>query len=132
MLALTRITWGSLCQAQHSSLLLGQLHISWLSLHYTRRTLYRTQRRAQDRDEDRDRMGMVWQDKAPSLEQRSWKHLQRPGCRRGCGRADVGNGRCRALQAGLLHHLNANCLLIPAPNHAFLVAQQGGWQQETI
>lgn len=34
--------------------------------------------------------------------------------------------------AGLHCHLNANCLLIPAPNHAPLVAQRGGWQQETI
>ena len=77
-------------------------------------------------------MGMMWQDKARSLEQRSWKQSQRPGCRRECGRADVGSGHCRALQAGLHHHLNANCLLMPAPNHAPPVAEQGGQQQKTI
>jgi len=71
----------------------------------------------------------MWQDKACSLEQRSWKQSHRHGCGRGCGRADVGGGHCRALQAGLHRHFNANCLLIPAPHHAPLVAQRGGWQR---
>lgn len=76
-------------------------------------------------NEDRDKMGMRtgtrwgWcgRTKLVPWNKGAGSDCKGPAVGGVCGRTDVGSGHWWALQAGLHCHLNANCLLILAPNH---------------